>query len=128
MIGDGLPQRPISGRLAVTKISVSVPQSTDGEPLPTFAEVTGDPGDYITALKDFVGRHGIELVYANAVLRYDPRGYGRSERSPARISLDDWVDDLGSVLQAAGSREVVLFAVSQAAPVAIRFAARHPEH
>jgi hypothetical protein len=41
---------------------------TDGAPLPTFAEVTGDPGDYITALKGFVGRHGIELLYANAQL------------------------------------------------------------
>jgi antirestriction protein ArdC len=41
---------------------------TDGEPLPEFAEVTGDPGGYITALKGFVCNRGIELAYANAEL------------------------------------------------------------
>ena len=103
--------------------------TVDGAGAPLIAKVGQWLGDLALEPLDPVLGHWIaELVYANAVLRYDPRGYGRSERSPARISLDDWVDDLGSVLQAAGSREVVLFAVSQAAPVAIRFAARHPEH
>ena len=102
--------------------------TVDGAGAPLIVKVGQWLGDLALEPVDPLNGHWIaELVYRNAVLRYDQRGYGRSERSPARISLDDWVDDLGSVLQATGSREVVLFAVSQAVPVAVRFAARHPE-
>jgi len=41
---------------------------TDGEPLPTFAEVCGDPGNHIAALKGFVASRAIELSYANGEL------------------------------------------------------------
>jgi antirestriction protein ArdC len=41
---------------------------TDGAPLPEFAEVSGDPGDHVVALKGFVASRGIELCYANAEL------------------------------------------------------------
>jgi len=41
---------------------------TDGEPLPEFAEVTGDPGAYVALLKSFLASRNIELSYANAQL------------------------------------------------------------
>ena len=41
---------------------------TDGEPLPEFAEVTGDPGAYVALLKSFLVSRNIELSYANAEL------------------------------------------------------------
>jgi hypothetical protein len=41
---------------------------TDGEPLPEFAEVTGDPGAYVALLKSFLASRNIELSYANAEL------------------------------------------------------------
>jgi hypothetical protein len=41
---------------------------TDGEPLPEFAEVTGDPGAYVALLKAFLVSRNIELSYANAEL------------------------------------------------------------
>ena len=36
---------------------------TDGEPLPEFAKVTGDPGDYAERLKELVKQLSIELQY-----------------------------------------------------------------
>ena len=41
---------------------------TDGEPLPEFAEVTGDPGAYVALLKSLLASRNIELSYANAEL------------------------------------------------------------
>ena len=41
---------------------------TDGEPLPEFAEVAGDPGAYVALLKTFLASRNIELSYANAEL------------------------------------------------------------
>ena len=41
---------------------------TDGDPLPDFAEVTGDPGAYVALLKSFLASRNIELSYANAEL------------------------------------------------------------
>jgi N-terminal domain of anti-restriction factor ArdC len=41
---------------------------TDGESLPAFAEVAGDPGVYTARLKEFVGSRGISIGYANAEL------------------------------------------------------------
>ena len=37
---------------------------TDGQPLPEFASVQGDPGVHLHALREFVGRRGIRLTYA----------------------------------------------------------------
>ena len=38
------------------------------EPLPAFAEVTGEPGDHVVALKGFLVSRDIKLSYANAEL------------------------------------------------------------
>jgi pimeloyl-ACP methyl ester carboxylesterase len=67
-----------------------------------------------------------ELGRRNALIRYDQRGFGLSERAPARVSLDAWVEDLEAVVDASGHVCVVLFAASQGVPVAVRYAARHP--
>ncbi len=67
-----------------------------------------------------------ELSRRNALLRYDQRGFGESDRAPRRVCLDAWVEDLEAVIDASGHACVVLFAASQAVPVAIRYAARHP--
>lgn len=41
---------------------------TDGESLPAFAEIGGDPGVFAALLKDFVASRGISISYANAEL------------------------------------------------------------
>src|SRR5271157_4244338 len=40
---------------------------TEGDPLPEFATVTGDPGDLTDKLKSFVAHKGIELEYSEAI-------------------------------------------------------------
>lgn len=40
---------------------------TDGEPLPEFAKVTGDPGDYSERLRGLVRQLSIELEYSDAL-------------------------------------------------------------
>lgn len=38
---------------------------TDGEPLPNFAQVNGDPSNHIAMLKEVIAAKGIELTYAD---------------------------------------------------------------
>jgi hypothetical protein len=40
---------------------------TDGEALPEFATVKGDPGDYTDRLKAFVAGKGVALEYSGAI-------------------------------------------------------------
>jgi pimeloyl-ACP methyl ester carboxylesterase len=57
---------------------------------------------------------------------FDPRGIGLSDRgSPP--SPDATVEDIGTVLQAARSRRVVLFAASQCGGACIKFTTKHPD-
>ena len=75
-----------------------------------------------------VGRHWIaELSRRNALVRYDGRGCGLSDRKVKDISLDGWVRDLEAVADAGGRERFVLFGFSQGAAVAVEYAARHPE-
>jgi pimeloyl-ACP methyl ester carboxylesterase/DNA-binding winged helix-turn-helix (wHTH) protein len=62
-----------------------------------------------------------------AVVRYDQRGTGLSERAVDAFSLDTFVDDLAAVVDAAGLDRFPIYATSQGVPVAIEYAARHPE-
>jgi pimeloyl-ACP methyl ester carboxylesterase/DNA-binding winged helix-turn-helix (wHTH) protein len=59
--------------------------------------------------------------------RYDQRGTGLSGRVFTGESIDEFVDDLKAVADANGLERFPIFAASQAAPVAIKFAALHPE-
>jgi pimeloyl-ACP methyl ester carboxylesterase/DNA-binding CsgD family transcriptional regulator len=73
-------------------------------------------------------RHWLEgLAEGHTVLRYDERGCGLSDREIEDVSLEARVADLESVIDAAGRERVVLLGISQGGPLAIAFAARHPE-
>ena len=61
------------------------------------------------------------------VVRYDDRGSGLSDRSPADISLGAWLADLEAVVDAAGLDRFSLFGMSQAGAIAIAYAHAHPE-
>ena len=75
-----------------------------------------------------VWRHWLsELGTTNTVVRYDERGCGLSDRDVGDLSLDSWVDDLEAVTEAAGLERFALLGISQGGPVAIAFAARHPD-
>lgn len=58
--------------------------------------------------------------------RYDQRRTGLSEAG-ADLSLDAFVDDMEAVADAAGLDRFPIFAASQGVPVAVAFAARHPD-
>lgn len=66
------------------------------------------------------------LGQSHALLRYDSRGMGLSDRD-APISFDAAVDDLEAVVDAAGLERCALLGISQGAAVSLAFAARHPE-
>ncbi len=61
------------------------------------------------------------------VTRYDQRGNGLSDWTLRDVSLDRFVEDLELVVDAAGLDRFVLMGSSQGAPIAIAYAARHPE-
>jgi pimeloyl-ACP methyl ester carboxylesterase len=60
------------------------------------------------------------------VIRYDKRGTGLSDPVPAVPSLEQRVDDLRAVLDAAGSARAVVLGYSEGGPTAIGFAVREP--
>jgi pimeloyl-ACP methyl ester carboxylesterase/DNA-binding CsgD family transcriptional regulator len=68
-----------------------------------------------------------ELGVSNRVIRYDQRGCGLSDREVERISLEAMVDDLEAVVDAAGTEHFALLGISGGGPVAISYAARHPD-
>jgi pimeloyl-ACP methyl ester carboxylesterase len=61
------------------------------------------------------------------LLRHDPRGFGLSDRTAQDFSLDTLVGDLAAVVDAAHLGRFQLAAVAQSGPIAIAFAARHPQ-
>ncbi|SNR99997.1 alpha/beta fold hydrolase [Antarctobacter heliothermus] len=67
------------------------------------------------------------LGQGRRLVRYDLRGTGLSDRDAPLTGIDDFAEDLAAVADAAGLDLFDLFAASQAAPVAIRFAARWPD-
>ncbi|QAY79737.1 alpha/beta fold hydrolase [Sphingosinicella sp. BN140058] len=73
-------------------------------------------------------RHWIrELGRDRRIVRYDERGNGLSDWNAADISFDAFVDDLASVVDAAGLKRFDLFAVSQGCSVSIAYTVRHPQ-
>jgi len=62
----------------------------------------------------------------HTLVRYDSRGCGLSDWD-APLSFDAWVQDLETVVNAAGLERFPLIGMSQGAPVAMAFAVRHPE-
>jgi len=61
------------------------------------------------------------------VVRYDQRGNGLSDWSVADLSLDRFVEDMEAVVGAAGLDRFAVYGASQGVPIAIAYAARHPE-
>jgi pimeloyl-ACP methyl ester carboxylesterase len=61
------------------------------------------------------------------LVRYDERGCGLSDPDPEDISFEAFVRDLETVVDEVGLERFPLMGVSQGGPVAIEYAARHPE-
>jgi class 3 adenylate cyclase/pimeloyl-ACP methyl ester carboxylesterase len=62
----------------------------------------------------------------HTLIRYDARGNGLSDWDVAEISLEAWVSDLETVVEAAGLKQFPLFGISQGCAISIAYAVRHP--
>ena len=75
-----------------------------------------------------VWRHWLdELSRDHLFVRYDERGCGLSDRSVEDFSFEAWVRDLESVVDDLALERFTLLGISQGGPVAIAYAALHPE-
>ncbi|HUQ00680.1 MAG TPA: adenylate/guanylate cyclase domain-containing protein [Aeromicrobium sp.] len=65
-------------------------------------------------------------TFARLIL-FDKRGTGLSDPVSNAPTLEERIDDVRAVMEAAGSRQAVLLGSSEGVPMAILFAATHPE-
>jgi pimeloyl-ACP methyl ester carboxylesterase/DNA-binding CsgD family transcriptional regulator len=68
-----------------------------------------------------------ELARRHRYVTYDGRGCGLSDRDVGGLSLDAFVADLESVVDDLGLGRFALLGISMGAPVAVAYAARHPQ-
>jgi class 3 adenylate cyclase len=67
------------------------------------------------------------LAEKRKLIRYDGRGTGLSDRNVADYSVDAHMLDLQAVVERLGAQRFVLVGSTTSGPVAIAYAARHPE-
>jgi class 3 adenylate cyclase/pimeloyl-ACP methyl ester carboxylesterase len=89
-------------------------------------------GNWMTHLEfDFespIWRHLYrELSRDHALIRYDARGNGLSDRDVEDVSFETFVSDLETVVDAAGLERFALLGISQGCAVSVAYAVRHPE-
>jgi pimeloyl-ACP methyl ester carboxylesterase/DNA-binding CsgD family transcriptional regulator len=68
-----------------------------------------------------------ELTERHTLLRHDMRGFGLSCHDLPPQSLDAWVRDFETVVDAAGLERFPIIGMCHGAAIAIEYAARHPE-
>jgi class 3 adenylate cyclase len=66
------------------------------------------------------------LASFSRLILFDRRGTGLSDPIAGTTTLEDQMEDLAAVMDAAGSREAALFAQAEGAAMAILYAATHP--
>jgi class 3 adenylate cyclase/pimeloyl-ACP methyl ester carboxylesterase len=69
----------------------------------------------------------VALARDFTLLRYDARGNGLSDWDVEDVSLDAWVSDLETVVNAAQLDRFPLLGMSQGCAISVAFAVRHPE-
>jgi pimeloyl-ACP methyl ester carboxylesterase/DNA-binding CsgD family transcriptional regulator len=76
-----------------------------------------------------VWKHWLQFFSSHSrFVRYDERGCGMTEWVGGGLTVDQWVADLESVIDAAGPAEpVTLLGISQGAAACIGYAIEHPE-
>lgn len=75
-----------------------------------------------------VWHHLLEALATNhTLIRYDARGNGLSDWDVTDLSLDAWVSDLETVVDAAGIARFPLLGVSQGCAISIAYTVRHPD-
>jgi pimeloyl-ACP methyl ester carboxylesterase/DNA-binding SARP family transcriptional activator len=67
------------------------------------------------------------LAAHGRLVLFDKRGTGMSDPVDHQCSLEERIDDIRVVMDAAGSRAAVLFGISEGGPMSALFAQRYPE-
>ncbi|HEU5193191.1 MAG TPA: adenylate/guanylate cyclase domain-containing protein [Methylomirabilota bacterium] len=67
------------------------------------------------------------LARFSRLIMLDRRGTGLSDRVSEMPSIEERMDDVRAVMDAAGSQRAVLFGISEGGPMCITFAATYPE-
>ncbi|RUW84126.1 alpha/beta fold hydrolase [Mesorhizobium sp. M1E.F.Ca.ET.063.01.1.1] len=67
------------------------------------------------------------LATFSRLIRFDRRGTGMSDRDVRCSALEERVDDIRAVMDAAGSERAALLGVSEGGSMCAMFAATHPE-
>lgn len=121
---------------AAEEQSIQFCQTRDGVQLAYAKTGQGPPiiktGNWMTHLEfdleSPIWRHLYrELSEEHTLIRYDARGNGLSDRDVPDVTFDHFVDDLETVVDAAGIDRFALLGVSQGCSVSIAYAVRHPE-
>ena len=74
-----------------------------------------------------LARQSERLASFSRLIRIDKRGTGMSDRAVEVSTLEDRMDDVRAVMDAAGSRRAAIYGVSEGGPMAALFAATHPD-
>ena len=61
------------------------------------------------------------------VILFDKRGMGMSDRVPGATTLEERMDDIRAIMGAVGSERAAVIGESEGAPLALLFAAAHPD-
>ena len=67
------------------------------------------------------------LASFSRLIVFDKRGQGLSDRLGRPPTLEESMDDVGAVMDAAGSERAAIFAISEGGPMAALFSATYPE-
>jgi pimeloyl-ACP methyl ester carboxylesterase/DNA-binding CsgD family transcriptional regulator len=78
--------------------------------------------------KSLVWKQWLEaLTRKYTLIRYDSRGCGLSDRDTELLSFEGWMADIAAVADACGYDKFDILAVCWGSPIAIKYAADHPE-
>lgn len=146
---DGTIDRPSPGRSrAVTRAGgknglvgeapeIQYAKATDG--IHVAYQVFGDGSTDLVIVPGWVSH--LELIWEQdeaaaflnrlgefcRVVLFDKRGTGLSDPVSHAPPVDERMDDIGAVMEATGIREAALLGYSEGGPLALAFAATHPE-
>jgi pimeloyl-ACP methyl ester carboxylesterase len=120
----------------MTEPRIQYAQASDGVSIAYWTLGDGTPLVHLFLLASHIQleweleecRHWYERLAENRrLVRYDTRGMGLSERNVTEHSLDAWVLDLEAVVDRLGLEQFALLGLMSSGPLAIAYAARHPE-
>jgi class 3 adenylate cyclase len=72
-------------------------------------------------------RYCERLAEFTRLILFDKRGMGMSDRVPGATTLEERMDDIRAVMDAVGTERAAVMGESEGGPLAILFAAAHPE-